>query len=122
MGNFLLGLARWMARRNGRRLARSVSAQLRSFVRRNPTRPAVDHWQHVMEDRRGWHRVRQYLYEFQTGERLELKPKPDKMEILRGLGHAELKPLTAGFHPALQAELLKESVAAALTAWNGDGP
>lgn len=121
MGNFLLGLARWMARRNGRLLSRSVLAQVRHCAQKDLAGPRVNHWQAVLDRRRGWQRVRQYVYQFQTGERLELKARTDEAEILRGLAEAELKPLTAGFHPSLQTQLLKDSVAAALAAWNGGG-
>ncbi len=98
-------------------LARSLAAQLRGRVRVDPTRPAVDHWQEVLDQRWGWRKVRQYTYEFRTGERLELKAKPDPDELVRWLATAELRPLTAGLHPSLQEELLKESVAAALDHW-----
>lgn len=106
-----------MARRNGRTLARSVAAQLNRCVAKNPEQPMVDHWQEVLERRLGWRKVRQYLYEFRTGERLELKAKPDPTELVHWLATAELRPLTAGLPTSFREELLKESVTAALARW-----
>lgn len=117
MGRILLGIARGMARRNGRQLAKAVAAQLSRYRREEPTRPAAFHWEEILENRPGWRRVRRCVYEFRAGQRVELKAKIDRMETLRWLANAELKPLAAGLQPLVQNQLLKESTAAALEWW-----
>lgn len=123
LGNPLLGWARWMARRNGEALARSVATQLRRYAGQGPERLSVNHWEELLNNRPGWHRVRQYVYEFRTGQRIELKAKADPLEIIRWMANAELQPLAAGLNASLQDQLLKESITAALERWrqNAEG-
>ena len=114
--NAAFKLAMWMARRNGRALARSVGMQLKGQIQRAPWALGIQHWQAVLESRRGWKKIRPYVYEFR-GERLEIKPSADALDILDWLSNIELKGLGNGMHSELQARLLKEAVLAARMGW-----
>lgn len=112
IGRWAYSLAAWMARCNGRTLAQTVAQRFQEQARQNPNEPPVDRWRRLLENRRGWRELRPYVYEFHTGERLELKAKTNPQEILQWLAAIELKPLGAGFHPALHDRLMKESLSA----------
>ncbi len=114
----LLGIALWTARRNGRALARSVGKQYEKQQRKSPQTPSIQRWQSVLEHRRGWKKVRSFVYMFHEGERLELKPTADSLDHLDWLATIELKNLSRGMPPATQTRLLKESVLAARSWWS----
>lgn len=114
----ILQLALWTARRNGRALACAVGAQFQKQMQQSPELPSIQHWQGVLQERRGWSRVREFVYAFRDEERIQLKAKADPLEVLDWLATVELKPLSQGLHPKLREQTLQESVRAARAWWN----
>lgn len=114
---WMLRIALWTARRNGRALAQAVGAQYQAALRQASPIPEAQRWQRLLDHRPGWRQVRPFVYVFRTGERVELKAQANALELLDWLASVELQPLSRGFGPALQARLLKESVQAARAHW-----
>jgi hypothetical protein len=117
LGSWAYSLAVRMARRNGQVLARMVAQQLRKQARQNPNEPPADRWRRLLGNRRGWHELRPDVYEFHTGERLELRAKANPQELIREIAAIELKPLGSGLSPALRDQLMKESLSAVESGW-----
>lgn len=114
---WMLRIALWTARRNGRSLAQSIGAQYRATLRQFPQLPEAQRWQQLLNRRTGWRQVRPFVHVFRTGERVELKAQAGALEILDWVASVELQPLSRGVGPDLQARLLKESVQAARICW-----
>lgn len=122
MSAILLGVGRWMARRNGRVLARSLAAQLNRCRRSRPDQPALFHHEEILDHRPGWQKVRQYVYQYRTAERLELKPRDSSGDWMVRVAQVEIAPLGQGLRADLHQEFLKEAVAGASDWWNKNEP
>ena len=110
-----------MSRRNGESLAWAVAAGIRSQAEAIPGRSAAEYWEQVLEKRPGWRRLRQDLFEFRTGERLELDSKAGPSGWIAQMARIELKSLGQGLSSEVQQVLLEEGVASAQSWWNQQG-
>ena len=113
--------ARWMSRRNGESSARAMAARIEEFQRQSPNQPQVQYWQQALEVRPGWRRVKTGIYEFRTGERLELKEGTSSQEILSRMTAIEVRPLGEGLPPDVQKALIADAVEAAVAWWKRHG-
>ena len=118
MGSFLLGVGRWMARRNGRMLVQSLAVQLNRCRRDPASQPALFHWEEMLNHRSGWQKVRQYVYQYRNGQRLELKPRDSSRDWVAQVAQVEIAPLGQGLQADLQQGFLKEAVAGAVDWWD----
>lgn len=116
LGQLFFQVARNTSRRGGESLAKAMASRIQKIAEKNPKRPPVEYWEEALEARPGWRRVRSYLYQFRTGDRLEFRVDRPAREWLARMTQIEVGPLGKGMKPEVQEELVKEAVAAA-TAW-----
>ena len=114
----LLGVGHWMARRNGRVLAQSLAVQLNRCRRDPANQPALFYWEELLNHRSGWQKVRQYVYQYRNGQRLELKPRDSSRDWVAQVAQVEIAPLGQGLRADLQQGFLKEAVAGAVDWWD----
>jgi len=112
--------ALWMSRRNGQALAQAMLERLNGMRKQEPQKPDAECWGELVEARPGWQRVREGLYQFRTGERLELKGSSTS-DWIEQMAAIEVKPLSQGMPASVQKEFVEEAVNAAVGWWNRKG-
>lgn len=81
----------------------------------------MERWVEALQSRPGWSRVRGYLFQFKTGERLELDSAVPAEELIARMTRIEVKPLSEGFPPDFHRLLVEDAVEAARNWWKEHG-
>ena len=98
-------------------MARSIATHIKRITDRAPGRTPVEYWQKVLENRPNWQRIQPGMFQYKTGDRIEVAVCRSSGDLVARITVAEVKPLGEGLPPEVRNQLVIEAVVAAMQQW-----